>query len=447
MRLCVLVNNHNSLALCRLAESVKPDYVLLIVSKNMLPRIQPLKALHDIYVVDNIQIVKFQTLVTKENRTHVRSNTKLLSWANERKNILFITLKATRIFFKLQKIYWQIRCLLKKKKITTVLCYSDRNLDYPESALLKVSKKLGISVTLPYLAQYDPDIARKDRLIHTPWLQTTKLSGTSRICFSKIIRMGEYKGVLFQSLEVLVAHYFFGTLSKNVWWTGCGLADLVCVDNKRTAITYEKNGCPTHKIKIVGHSDYAVISQSKNKRKKLRNCLLPRTKTLRNNKIITLSMPQFYEQGYLSWEEHLSVIENIFDTIPYEKAQLLVSLHPRQSAFDYKEFLKKYNHDLLDEPLSSIIGATDILLASNSSVLIWGGYCGVWTIGTWCPHAYLYSDLDFIEYIPKFDHLNARLNQICDMEEDVMPVLSKDDRYKLSLDELTDTALIDVLRK
>jgi hypothetical protein len=433
--------------MCTLADSFNPEYILLIVSKKMLPRIRPLKASHDIYVVDRAQVTKSFTNELQKDTTSLQSNKKFLSWHREQRNILFITILAIRIFFNLQKTYRQLLCLLNEKEITSVICYSDRNLDYPESALLKVAKKIRVPIILPYLAQYNADISRESRLRDEPSLQTNKLSKTTRVCFSQIIKLGQYNGVLFQHLEILIAHYFFGTLSKNVWWSGCGLADIVCVDNKRTANTYKINGCPENKIKVVGHIDYGFIRQSKADRQNLRTYFLHKKKTPSNKKIITLSMPQFYEQGYLSWEKHLSIVGQIFDSIPYKKALLLVSLHPRQSSNDYEGFLDKYEHILLNKPLSNIIGATDILLASNSTVLIWGGQCEIWTIGTWCPLDFLYSDLDFIEYIPEFDHLNARLNEICDMGDNVMPVLNKKDRDNLSLGELTDTHFIDLITK
>lgn len=442
MTACVVVNNHNCIAICRNLASIYGSRLLILTNETMVSRLAPFHKDHQIYIVSGtsvfIQNVDCNAETASDQVTKsIPDNPNVLKKLpiNLNRSLSIQILRATRIAVRLAIITSKIKSILKQSNVTHVFAYSDRTHDYVEAATLKASKKLGIKVSLPYAAQFNIEIAHRFRLKDEPHLQVSELSWASKILFKRLINRTQYDGVLWQDLHILLAHHFFGTLSTHPWCVGNGITSNVFVDSQRTRRHYMVAGCPEHKIRIVGHSDIREIFLSFRNRKKIRKTFFKSTLiTSPEKKIVVLSMPQYWEQGYLNRSEHLEVIQKHLEAIPQSLAHLVISFHPRQNQQDYQLILEKFDHSVLSCNLAEFVGAADMLLASNSTVLPWGVYCQIETIGTWTPNKFLYQDLDGVEFIPDFSQLKTALIEKLDPKKPTQKLISDNDRQILSYD-------------
>ena len=112
------------------------------------------------------------------------------------------------------------------------------------------------------------------------------------------------KKYLFYSPSVTLALGKFGTLSKNPWQMGCGLADIICANDEYTYKRYLNNNVPERKIKLIGDVIYLNLYSTYLKREKIRNSIIKKYNLSFNKKIILISLPQLAEHNLLNWDKH-----------------------------------------------------------------------------------------------------------------------------------------------
>ena len=294
----------------------------------------------------------------------------------------------------------KVLALFETEKPDIVMSLSDRSHDYVEAATLWAARRNGTPIVIPFISHYDIDAAlvyrrlpdgRMDpelRPFWPPspykWLTWLRLRGQM------------HKGIFFQPTFQLNANRRAGTLSAYPWWVGNGLSDIVCVDSPHTAEKFIQHRVNPAKIAITGHLSYDRVFASHRNREPVRESIFRKYGFTPGRELLVFSMPQYAEQGYMDWKRHWAEIEAIMAPIAAAGRNLLISLHPRSDRRQYDYLQEKFGCRFADEPLSDIIGAADLFLASNSSTFTWATLCGIPAIAVRSPIHLLF---DFLETV------------------------------------------------
>ena len=306
--------------------------------------------------------------------------------------------------------------LLEQLQPDVVLSLTDRSHDYVEGPLLWASQKSGIPVVLPYVAQFDMDAAvayrhgidgRVDPELCT-WQQFSLYK------FATYLRLRDqlYQGLFFQAPYILNAARRVGILSCYPWWTGNGLSDVVCVDSTYVAQQYTEHRVPSEKLAVVGHAQFDRVFRSCKDRSSLRAFLIQQYQLNEEGHLLILSVPQYAEQGYMSWNDHWRDIEDIIENVSKTGMNLLLSIHPRSDIREYKYLEEKYGCRIASAQLADIIGAADIFLASNSTTLIWAVLAGIRSVSLKTPVKYLYGHLSSIVNVQDSKAIGIEINNL-----------------------------------
>tara|TARA_Y100001978_G_scaffold106833_1_gene95420 strand:- start:77 stop:1177 length:1101 start_codon:yes stop_codon:yes gene_type:complete len=296
-------------------------------------------------------------------------------------------MKDTSLFsFALQSvIYLRLINKLKKAKVLIniykpklIITMTDRDNSEIGSVLLKAAKINNIPIILININIFSKDVAwgYRDSLIELDTKNNKNFYDRLSLFF---IRSCIYRDRLFQAREHLLAHKMFGTLSKDPWWNGNGLSDLVISSNGYDTNQLLKNGVPKRKIVTIGTPTYDLIFKNLKKRHILRKEILNNYQFEIDKYLIIAAIPQWYEQGQVSLEDHFNEIETYCECLSNTNKNILLSLHPRQKLEDYK-YLEGQNIRISKISLSSIISSSDRYVSNVSSTIIWSALLGIPTI-------------------------------------------------------------------
>ena len=434
MKVLVICNNHNSINILKLCIKLKTFLnnlkIVAIFSSSKLANDFYSKIEHEKYIYykiissQGIKSINFSNSINENTNIEYR-NKDIISKARElfsnvisylSKNVFLYKFRELIISSRLKRYKTICYEYLYEEKFSLVMSMSDRTHDYLESSMLYEARNIGLKIILPYLAQYDLKAALRYRLnkfgkiknefrpFHPPTLY-------------KIISFFKFRdqlndGYFFQSPYILNAHRRNKTISDYPWWPGNGNSDIVCVDNDHTAKQYIDNRVPASKLRIVGHSQLDEVFLSLKNKITIKDTLIKKYNLNAKKKFYILSLPQHAEQGYLKWEEHIAQIEKIIKIIKKRNCNFLVSIHPRQDKLKYLYLVDKYNCNFIDEPLSNIIGISDIFISSNSSTAIWATLCGIPVLNIKGPTENLFPYLDTVFYASSINEIDSLITSI-----------------------------------
>jgi len=112
----------------------------------------------------------------------------------------------------------------------------------------------------------------------------------------------------------------------------------------------------------------------------------------------------------------------------------LLSVHPRSDVKSYEFLEEKYKCRILREPLSDVIGAADLFLASNSTTFTWAALCGIPSIALMSPVPFLFSFLESVRQVSASADLAAAISEILESPE----ISFERDWQRLSRNEVFD---------
>jgi len=447
LKILVIVNNHNSIGVvdfCIDLKKLEPQVEVMVVCDSKIEStnaefFDDKGVSREVFKLDNnkqssvlagAKELERQSKVYAINKQSLKS--KLISL------MLFSSLYSLAreifIFSRLKKYKAYALELLKKLRPDIVLSLSDRSHDYIESSVLWSARKIGIKVVLPYIAQYDVDAALQYRVDSEgsplPELRPFWPFSVYKLLSYLSLKEQIYKGFFFQSPYILNANKRSGTLSDYPWWVGNGISDIVCVDSEYTARKYVSYKVKKDKINVVGHVSYDKVFRSACNREAIRKSLFDEYSLEKEKKLIVLSMPQYAEQGYMSWSEHWAEINLVMKEVDLFNANLLVSIHPRSDVNDYLFIQDRYNCKIIRESLSDVIGAADLFMASNSTTFVWAVLSGVPSIALMSPVPFLYAHLKSVYLIDSNFNLLELIDYVLNLSTDIFEqdweLLSKD---------------------
>lgn len=442
MKLLVVVNNHNSLSVVEFCLSLKKydDSVEVMVACDA-----ELNAAHaEFFVKNKIRRLDFHLGTNsggnKGQFSVVAGTQRLESLSRNRQDSkrsdsllgtvfsllmdfalsssLFYFLREQFIFSRLKRHKEYALEFIDKFQPDVVISISDRSHDYIEASTLWAAKQRGIKVLVPYVAQYDMDAALVYRMAPhgKPYRELRPFWPPSIYKFISYLRFKDqlYKGLFFQSPYVLNANRRSATLSAYPWWIGNGNSDVVCVDSARTARKYLAHRVRNGKIVVVGHVAYDKVFLSYANRQSIKQALIEKYSLTSDKKLLILSVPQYAEQNYMDWNQHWMEIDSIIKAVASTNNNLLLSIHPRSDVNNYAFLEEKYQCRILEEPLSDVIGAADLFLASNSTTFTWAALCGIPGIALMSPVPFLFSYLESLRPVSASSDLAAEIKNILD---------------------------------
>jgi len=311
----------------------------------------------------------------------------------------------------LEKKYDCISELVRKNKIEVILINGDRHLGY-EPIFLKISKKFNIPTIIPYLVYF----AEEETLFKS---RNTKFRKS--MMTSSYIKQSEKKFILHKREEVFYYSHTianalekFGIITKNPWFMGSGLSDIICLANENMKKYYVKNGVEKEKIRITGDVSYDKLYYKYMEKEDLKENIINKYKLCKDKQNIIISLPQLGEHNILPWKEHWKEINFLMDNIDSLKQNILVSLHPKMDKNKYLFLEDRYNCKILEERLVDILVVADIFVATFSSTVIWSVLCGIKTLVIDF-YGLNYTIFDFLTSIIKVDNkklLKHNLNNI-----------------------------------
>lgn len=329
---------------------------------------------------------------------------------------LFYLLRERYIFNRLRRYKKHTLEFIDEHKPDVVISISDRSHDYVEASTLWAAKQRGIKVLIPYIAQYDMDAALVYRMSQNgrPYTEFHPFRPPSIYKFISYLRLKNqlYKGLFFQAPYVLNANRRGGTLSAYPWWIGNGNSDVVCVDSRYTETKYVEHQVRSDKIVVMGHVAYDRVFSSYANRQAISQALTEKYSLASGKKLLILSLPQYAEQGYMSWDRHWDQLDSIIRAVASTNHNLLLSVHPRSDVRNYEFLEEKYKCRILQESLSDVIGAADLFLASNSTTFTWAALCGIPSIALMSPVPFLFSYLESVRQVNVSTDLGAEINNI-----------------------------------
>lgn len=302
------------------------------------------------------------------------------------KKIHFISNSSLNEFRKIFLIFKQLERMYKKcKKVflkylpDVIIANGDRHFGI-EQVILKIGRESNIKNIIPYLVYSGSESCHLLREGDSLREFSNNLPLIARYIFKKYSNQFlnyNNKKYLFYSPSKTLALGKFGTLSKNPWQMGCGLADIICANDEYTYKRYLDNNVPERKIKLIGDVIYSNIYSTYLKKEKIKNSIIKKYDLSFNKKVILISLPQLAEHKLLNWDKHWIEINFLIKCLVKLNENLLISLHPKMVFNKYYFLEKKYKCKIAKENLSDILPIADLFIATYSSTIVWAVLCGI----------------------------------------------------------------------
>jgi len=302
------------------------------------------------------------------------------------KKIHFISNSSLNEFRKIFLVSKQLEGMYKKCKRVfleylpdVIIANGDRHFGI-EQVILKIGRDSNIKNVIPYLVYSGSESCLLLRKGDSLREFSNNLPLIVRYIFKKysnqLLNYNSRK-YLFYSPSRTLALAKFGTLSKNPWQMGCGLSDIICVDNENTYKRYLNNNVPEKKLKLIGDVIYSNIYSTYLKKEKIKNSIIKKYNLSFNKKIILISLPQLAEHDLLNWDKHWVEINFLIKSLVKLNENLIISLHPKMNLNKYTFLEKKYKCKIARENLSDILPIADLFIATYSSTIVWAVLCGI----------------------------------------------------------------------
>jgi hypothetical protein len=276
----------------------------------------------------------------------------------------------------------RLRRLLAAVAPDAVVIYDDRRAR-PDLVLRQVAAERGIPVALvPFaVSSVESDIlARRGNLVlhleARPWRHLKRFVAWRWP--AHVARDGERDGarslLFFEPLETCILA-MLGILPARPWVLGGSDPDIVCALGEDQRDYLLAGGIVPDRIVVTGQPSLDTVSRTAPTQlaAQLRECYrLPP-----GVPIVLCAVPQHGEHRMASWERHWQLTEELFAALAVSGAAVLLSLHPKSRRADYVPVAARHGLALLDERLSEVLPAADLLVATFSSTVRWAIGLGI----------------------------------------------------------------------
>lgn len=303
------------------------------------------------------------------------------------------------------------------------------------------AKKLDIPIVLPYLYMTGHYL---DSMYKNPkyWVKSNLCRYQNKV-FEKF-QKSEYRNIFYKEHSYFVAfvleaqYKFHKVLSKNPWFNGCGLSDIVAIDNHYTYKRFEKvKEMNMDKIRIIGSMSDDKIFNSYENKEKIKQNFVQEYNIDTSKKTLIYSVPCYFEHGFLKTHEEVRVfikklVQNVREVF---NANIILSLHPRMKLDEYVFLDKELDCVIPNESLSEYVSIADIFVADFSSTVYWATLCGIKSLII-CAGSFsidYFEDFESILFAKDFENFKEKLKYL--LENDIS---FSNDWKLLSRDEVFD---------
>jgi len=171
-----------------------------------------------------------------------------------------------------------------------------------------------------------------------------------------------------------------GLLTENMWYQGTRFVDRVVISGDDEQAVCEHAGIPSERIAKIGAVPFDMIAESLTRRADIRRQLAAAHRIDPDRRILMLSVPTLWEHNMITRKED-QFVEEILSTLRGYDGSILLSMHPRARAADYRALADRHGAAILEQPLIEVIVAADAFVASAySSTIRWAIGLGLPTL-------------------------------------------------------------------
>lgn len=289
-----------------------------------------------------------------------------------------------------------------------------------EPVMLRIARETGARILVPYVAFY----AEPEELVTKYRENPPNPGGPVFPLYDRLaerrLRHTSREGAWFYPHWQARALQKFGTLSPNPWVMGAGMADVLCLPNRKMADDYREYEIDPAKLRVVGDVSYERLHRSWQRRETVRRELAGNYGLDPGGKIVILALPPLAEHGDMNWERHWKEIDLLVRSACQLGANTLLSLHPKMDSGSYGYLENNQDCRLLDERLVDVLPAADFFMASFSSTVLWAVLCGIKSaVLDFYGFRYDYYDAyDSVDVISSREELGPRLRKSFGREVD-----------------------------
>lgn len=181
--------------------------------------------------------------------------------------------------------------------------------------------------------------------------------------------------VLFYPSGMMVALIVLGVLPPDPWIVGSGATDKVASIDSADADLARQRGVSQEVIEVVGRPSLDRMFKDAGSPQAI-NSIRRRLQVEDATSLVCCSIPNLWEHGMISAEQHWDEIAWLFAFLGSLDAQVVLSLHPKSKIDDYASVAKQHDLHIAQEPLEEVLPAIDLLMATFSNTVQWAALLG-----------------------------------------------------------------------
>ena len=300
---------------------------------------------------------------------------RLETWAQRRDRLgCLLPLSLLRLVHlrrRLRAEYAEFRALCERWQPVAILVPGDRELS-PVPPMLRAALDLEIPSVIAFSGVPDPagaaGLRRHDKRFRLDLRSLPPLLNfyaarryPRQVCDSRFGRM------LFSPGWLVLALASLDMLSANPWIQGGGNSRYILQNSKRRMRHFIERGVPESKHVFVGDLTLEPLHAAKHERESVRK----RLTSSAASKLVVMSVPNDAEHNACDWPTHLARMAAFMRPLAESGAQVVLSLHPKSKAEDYRALAERFGFRFADRPLVEILPAADLFVCSGSSTVLW----------------------------------------------------------------------------
>ena len=266
----------------------------------------------------------------------------------------------------------EIENIFKKINPDAIFVYGDRH-GLHEPAIIQVSKKMGIKVIIPpiaYKTGFEGILASRRKFLNKQTVVTKDKIFKNQYPGQWTYDNLSKEDICFYEKWNVIAREKCDILPKNPWTLGSTGSVFVCAEGELDKRRLMNHGVKTEKILLTGSLEHDMLFEKFNQQKETKEKLEKAYRLDSKKSIILIALPQTFEHGYLSFEKHWELQENICSQASKSGHNILISLHPKMKWNIYKFLEKKYSVKIIREKLAEVLPAVDIFIVGQGSSTI-----------------------------------------------------------------------------
>ncbi|MEQ1789549.1 MAG: hypothetical protein ABL857_03805, partial [Rickettsiales bacterium] len=269
---------------------------------------------------------------------------------------------------------------LIKHQAKVLITSDDRTLNHV-MCWIKSANDLEIKTILLPFALTHPDVGafiRRERYqMHINKGEDLAIKSSVAKNFPQAVYNSKHGAMLFYPAKTVKMIDSLGLLPKNPWIQGGGHTKYVLAIGKNDKKVMVDLGVNPEKIIVAGQCSHDLVYQAMQNKAQIMKYLQSNYQISPSEKLIVFAVPHMAEIKILPWDKHLKIFAQILTELNKLPAKVVLSLHPRAEVERYTKLAKNAGIAILDRPLSEILPAADIFIATHSSTVRWAAMCNI----------------------------------------------------------------------